>query len=119
MLKNGCELAPDFELPCIRTASGAGSRTSLTAAADPYFYHRRFHAVAARKRPATLRDLAIHGILASAMRLSCTVPESPGAHAFPRATCPLPFTLLSDEDKSRSGFRCGRSLGIACEGRPS
>lgn len=97
MLKAG-EQAPDFELP-----DHAGRRHRLSALAGDgplilYFYPADF-TPGCTKEACDFRDL--HGqILASGLRVVGISPQSPESHRRFREKFSLPFTLLSDEEKT-------------------
>ena len=97
MLKPGLA-APEFTLP---DQDGRPRRLSELVADGPlilYFYPADFTPGCTREA-CDLRDLHA-GILAAGLRVFGVSPQSPESHRRFRAEHALPFTLLSDEDKT-------------------
>ena len=110
MLKNG-EKAPDFTLP---DQDGRSRRLSELIDGKPlilYFYPADF-TPGCTKEACDLRDLHAR-ILASGLRVVGVSPQSPDSHRRFRQEHSLPFTLLSDEDKTAiKAFDVDGPLGI-------
>ena len=110
MLKNG-EKAPDFTLP---DQDGRSRRLSELIDGKPlilYFYPADF-TPGCTKEACDLRDLHAQ-ILASGLRVVGVSPQSPESHRRFRQEHSLPFTLLSDEDKTAiKAFDVDGPLGI-------
>lgn len=97
MLKTG-QFAPDFALP---DQDGRRQQLSNLLRGKPlilYFYPADF-TPGCTKEACDLRDLHAR-ILASGLRVVGVSPQSPESHRRFREEHALPFTLLSDEDKS-------------------
>jgi peroxiredoxin Q/BCP len=97
MLERGDE-APDFSLP---DQDGRRLRLSELLESGPlilYFYPADF-TPGCTQEACNFRDLHAR-ILASGLRVAGVSPQSPESHRQFRDKHALPFTLLSDEDKS-------------------
>ena len=97
MLKPGAE-APEFRLP---DQEGRLRRLSELLQGEPlilYFYPADF-TPGCTKEACDFRDLHAR-ILSAALRVVGVSPQSPESHRRFREEHALPFTLLSDEDKS-------------------
>jgi peroxiredoxin Q/BCP len=110
MQKKG-EIAPDIELP---DQDGVRRKLSSLLDGEPlilYFYPADF-TPGCTKEACDLRDLHAR-ILASGLRVVGVSPQPPESHRRFRDQHALPFTLLSDEDKSAiRAFGVDGPLGI-------
>ena len=97
MLKNG-ERAPEFTLPDQDGRERSLSQLLGGEALILYFYPADFTPGCTREA-CDLRDLHAQ-ILAVGLRVAGVSPQSPDSHKRFRDQYSLPFTLLSDEEKS-------------------
>lgn len=97
MLKNG-ERAPEFTLPDQDGRDRSLSQLIDREALILYFYPADF-TPGCTKEACDLRDLHTQ-ILAAGLKVVGVSPQSPDSHRRFREQHSLPFTLLSDEEKS-------------------